>query len=236
MATKSRPPASSPGSRRNAAPPAQGGRPAWIIALVVALVAVLAVVAFLATRGDDGGGANGGGTEPAGSIVTGTVTVEGRPLPPSQDLGPGDPAVGQPFPVLEGQNLLDGAPLEIADDGRPKVITFLAHWCPHCQAEVPRIQEWLDENGLPEDVDLYAVSTSVAQAQGNFPPASWLVREGWQVPTMADSTDRAAATAAGVSGFPYFVAVDANGDVVERASGELSIAQFEELLDAARRG
>ena len=40
----------------------------------------------------------------------------------------------------------------------------------------------------------------------------------------------------GLSGFPFFVAVDSSGKVVERASGELTTQQFDALLAAARSG
>ena len=30
----------------------------------------------------------------------------------------------------------DGTPVEIAPDGKAKLVVFLAHWCPHCRAEV----------------------------------------------------------------------------------------------------
>ena len=46
-----------------------------------------------------------------------------------------------------------GCAVSIEADGRPKIVVFLAHWCPHCQAEVPRLVDWFGENGVPDDVD-----------------------------------------------------------------------------------
>jgi hypothetical protein len=54
------------------------------------------------------------------------------------------------------------------------------------------------------------------------------------VPTLADSDDKQAADAFGLSAFPFFVAVDASGEVVARTSGELTTEQFADLLDRAR--
>ena len=48
------------------------------------------------------------------------------------------------------------------------------------------------------------------------------------MPTIADSSDNAAMEALGVSGFPFIVAVDADGKVVARVSGEQPV----EALDA----
>jgi cytochrome c biogenesis protein CcmG/thiol:disulfide interchange protein DsbE len=111
---------------------------------------------------------------------------------------------------------------------------FLAHWCPHCRAEVPVITDWLESAGMPDDVDLYAVSTGVSSDAPNYPPSQWLEDENWPVTTMADDADSSVATAFGLRSYPYFVAIDANGDVVARASGELSVEQLEAMLDAAR--
>ena len=61
-----------------------------------------------------------------------------------------DPAVGQTIPTVTSAPRRRCA----LDGGRPKVLLFLAHWCPHCQPEVPLVQAWLDSGGLPADVDL----------------------------------------------------------------------------------
>ena len=209
------------------------------------VVAVAIVVAVVSTGGDDdtqadtgasspaldGGSGGGSATAPAAGqpVTTAPVTVEGSPLPALPDGG-ADPAVGRAFPTLSGSAVLDAAPMRISNDGRPKLVVYLAHWCPHCQAEVPRIQEWLDDGGKPAGVDLVAVSTAVRSDRDNFPPAEWLAEEGWTVPTLADSSDSAAARAAGLTGYPFFVAVDGDGRVVERASGEQSIEDLEALI------
>lgn len=203
-----------------------------LVAIVVALVAAAAVVAVLSSLGGDDKPADVG-EGPAGAIVTGTVSVEGTPLPKLGGVD-GDPAVGQAFPEVEGQDLFTGQPLAITDDGTPKIVMYLAHWCPHCQAEVPRIVEWLGENGPPEGVALYGVSTGVAPSRGNYPPAAWLSGEGWDLPTLADSPEGAAAAAAGLSSYPFFVVVGADGEVVARDSGELETSRFEELIELAR--
>src|SRR5690606_20257865 len=85
--------------------------------------------------------------------------------------------------------------------------------------------------GLPEGVDLVAVSTAADERRPNYPPAAWLDREGWTAPTLVDG-DGAAATASGGSAFPFFVAVDGGGTVVARTSGELGADQ----PDAGRGG
>jgi hypothetical protein len=53
---------------------------------------------------------------------------------------------------------------------------------------------------------------------------------------MVDDSSGTAGTAYGLSGFPYFVAIGPDGKVVQRASGELTVEQFQSLIDAARNG
>lgn len=171
---------------------------------------------------------NGGPT-----IVTGTVAVGGNPLPQFPASG-ADKAVGVPFPELTGVKVTDSSPLAITNDGRPKVLIYIAHWCPHCQKEVPLLTAYFAGKGMPQGVDLYAVSTGVAKDRGNFPPADWLIKEQFPVPTLADDAKNTAFTAAGLTSFPSFVAVGADGTVKLRASGELTVDQFEQVLAAAQ--
>ena len=111
------------------------------------------------------------------------------------------------------------------------VVIFVAHWCPHCQEEIPLIQEWIDSGELPEDVEVYLVCTGVKADQNNYPPSEWLAEEGWSEQVLLDNPDQAAGNAWGLTGYPYIVFVDADGKVVQRASGELPIDQFGAFVD-----
>jgi thiol-disulfide isomerase/thioredoxin len=190
-----------------------------VVGGALALVAIVAIV-ISATSGTSDAGPQ---TQP--------VEITGAALPDLTDPA-NDPAVGLPAPELHGRSF-DGSPVEIVNDGRAKVVMFVAHWCPHCRAEVPRITSWLAESGMPTDVDLYAVSTGVSADAPNYPPSSWLQDEGWPITTMADDAESTAAAAYGLQSYPYFVVVDGAGNVVARTSGELTQSQFQQLLQTA---
>ncbi|HET6949659.1 MAG TPA: TlpA disulfide reductase family protein [Acidimicrobiales bacterium] len=249
--TDRRPQATRAKGRGSRADRSRGGRPqqsrsgggrsrsSIVVAAVVGAVVVVALIVAVVAGGGgdddtatDGTATDGGATgqdagDAAGSdaATTGTVEVSGTPLPALPDSGD-DPAVGQAFPTLTGVDQ-SGAPMTITADGRPKMIVFVAHWCPHCQREVPVVQDWVDEGNLPDWVDLVSVSTAIDPTRPNFPPDAWLADEGWTAPVLVDA-DNAAAEAAGLPAYPYFVAIDPEGKVVTRASGELST----EALDA----
>ena len=123
-------------------------------------------------------------------------------------------------------------PAAITDDGKAKLVVFVAHWCPHCQREVPVLVRWLQDGKLPTSVSLYVVSTAVDRERPNWPPSTWLREAGLTAPVLADDAEGSAAGAYGVSAFPFFTTVDADGKVVARDSGELTPDQLDQLAAA----
>ena len=214
--------------KKGAVAAARKKQPPWLWIGVAVLVLVLAVAAMVSSGGSDDGG---GGSSAEGVEETRTVSISGDALPELPQSG-SDPAVGKVIPEATGQSF-DGTPVAIRNDGRAKVILFVAHWCPHCRNEIPELADWLKSNELPNGVDVYAVSTAVDSKRPNYPPSEWLKGEDWTAPTLADSSDGKAAEAYGLSAFPYFVAVDGSGKVVARTSGEITTGQFAELAQSA---
>jgi thiol-disulfide isomerase/thioredoxin len=238
----------------NAPNPSTGRRlpVVWIVLIGVVVVAgVVAVV--LARRSGSGEVAN----QTTPKIVVGTTTTTTAPTGPTTS-GPtattastapasttgtlplfeatqADSAVGTVIPTVSGLDF-DGKPITIGPDGKAKVIVFVAHWCPHCQAEVPRIVAHLKDTPMPDDVELVSVSTAVQVGAENYPPQAWLEREQWPAPVLADDADGTVAQAYGLRSFPYFVVADKDGKVVVRTSGEITMDDFDVLVQAARTG
>jgi cytochrome c biogenesis protein CcmG/thiol:disulfide interchange protein DsbE len=194
-----------------------------IIGGVVVLIVVLAGLAVLLTGGDDDSPSSDLGPVPTYSDAAEQirpVSFEGDPLPGFVDAA-SDPAVGVAAPVVDGQDF-DGAPITLggAADG-PTLLVFLAHYCPHCNAEIPEILDAYGEGLLPTDLEIVGISTNAHPDGPNYPPSEWVADKGWIWPTMADD---AATTAMGVFGgpaFPYMVLLDEDGNVVARRTGEL---------------
>ncbi len=86
--------------------------------------------------------------------------------------------------------------------GAPKLVVFVAHWCPHCQREVPLLVNWMSSGQKPANLDVVAVSTANDLSDVNSPASDWLKRENWPTPVMADSSDNTAANAYGLPGVP----------------------------------
>jgi cytochrome c biogenesis protein CcmG, thiol:disulfide interchange protein DsbE len=213
-------------SKSGAVAAARKKQPPWLWIGVAAIVLILAVAAIASS-----GGSSDKKKSAEGVAETRPVTVTGTVLEKLPESG-ADPAVGKEIAEVKGQ-AFDGSPVDIRNDGRPKLILFVAHWCPHCQREVPLLAKYLKSNPLPKGVDLYTVATATSSGRPNYPPSAWLEKEGWTAPTMADSDDAKAADAFGLSAFPYFVAVDGSGKVVGRTTGEITTDEFAGLADRA---
>lgn len=219
------------GKGRRPDPRKQSKKRSPVLFVALGLFALLAVVAIVATMGGDDPGSTAGDEGASAIEETRPVQVTGTSL---AEYGSGsDPAVGAPSPVVEGQTF-DGASITIGNRGEAQLVFFVAHWCPHCQKEVPVITEWIDESGLPDGVTLKAVSTGLNENAPNYPPSAWLEREAWPVKTLADDEESSAAQAFGLSAYPFFVAINAEGEVVARTSGELTVPQLEALVAAAQ--
>ena len=158
---------------------------------------------------------------------TGSVEILGDPIPVNAEIGAAAPA-------FKAQPNNSGDPIMVDPaDGTVRLIGFFAHWCPHCQREVPRVSQWLAENGLPEEIEIIAISTAVREGAPNYPPSEWLVNENWPTQVIVDSEESELATAYGLGGFPYWILVDATGTVIHQSSGELTEEQFGYLVDLA---
>ena len=207
-----------------------------IIGGVVLAIVIAFVIAIVAGGSNDSGSSdttkvpNSDGTVSAGENQPVVVVGEAlEPLPESGD----DSTIGLTAPTLNGY-ACDGSNLSVTPgNGKPYMVVFLAHWCPHCNDEVPRLIEWKESGAVPADLQVIAVSTAVASDRPNYPPSQWVVDKAWPWPVMADSEAMDAAQAYGVSGFPFFTIVGADGKVKVRASGELGIDRINQIVTAA---
>jgi len=212
-------------------------RTTWVVIGVVALILVALLVAlFTGSSSSDENGTNGGDTTAVDVVDQNQpVAVTGDVLPALEDPS-ADTAVGMMAPRLEGRSF-DGSPIVIEPgDGQPYMVVFLAHWCPHCNAEIPRLVTWFESGRVPANLRVIGVSTAVAADRPNYPPSEWIVATDWPWEIMADSADVTAAASYGVSSFPFFVIVGADGKVKVRQSGELEPEVLEAIVAAALAG
>lgn len=230
----------------------------FVMAVLAVVVLGLAAVAYFASnRSDDTAGGEDDSTVTAADDTSGSddtsdsdgtngaadgadsaaVTLDGaslEPLPEGVRISDADsdPLFGSVAPTLTGTGF-DGSEVTIGPDGSPKAIYFVAHWCPHCQAEIPLVQQLIDDGKVPDGFKIYAVSTAVNSGQGNYPPAAWFSAEGFNPAVVRDDEDSSAFQAFGGAGFPYALYLDGENRIVARSTGSLDGPTTEQLWQSA---
>ena len=199
-----------------------GGRRKQLLVVLSTVILVIAVTLVIVAVTD------GGGALTPDSEQFRPVQVDGDPLEPFGGDTLGDPALGAIAPVISGASF-DGSPVVIGP-GSPTLVVFLAHWCPHCQAEVPMLVEWAESLRVPFGLDVFAVATATSPDRANYPPSLWLERERFPFPVLADDASSTAAAAFGTTGFPQLVMLSPAGEVMWRYSGRTPDGLLEQLI------
>lgn len=219
-------------SRRREGEPRSAARTVvGAVAVVVIAAAAIAIGATVGSKTPAGapGVSDGGG-------ITGEfqpVSVTGTALEPRGEAET-DPAAGVEAPTLSGKDFRSrDVVIDPGSDGRPTMLVFLAHWCPHCNSEVPQLLEWREKGLVPENLRVVGIPTASRNDQPNWPPSDWLEEFGWPWEVLADSEAQEAAIAYGVDGFPFVALVDATGKVKTRWSGERGVEGITDLVNEA---
>ena len=203
------------------------GRGKFIVGAIIAVVIGGTAIVAISSSGSESNTSSGSVSEFS------DITVTGDALPAFDSVSSAtDAAIGMTAPVVSGKGFT-GTQITTDGAGTPTLLVFLAHWCPHCQREVPLLVQWEKDGKTPTGVDVIAVATGTDPANPNYPPSEWLAREEFPAlwPVIADSKDKAAANAFGLSGYPYFVLVDAQGKVFKRASGEIAMDDLTAMIN-----
>ena len=155
----------------------------------------------------------------AAGLPEGEISVVGDFLPQYAGENDDNVALGLAAPTFSAPDQ-NSEIFQLEKNGNAKALLFLAHWCPHCQREVPVVQRFIDSNGVPPGIDVIAVATSIDRGRDNYPPQEWLQREGWSETQIYD-LDREIGEAYGLNAFPYWVFLDKDLNVLARRTGNL---------------
>lgn len=207
--------------RKNAKSPPKPTKKNWAFPAVVAAVVVvgiaIVVVAALnkdsAPKSDVALGGGGPGDSAPTAVVSGSM------------------AQGQPAAQLSGVDMYSGREVSLEEmKGKPTLLTVWAHWCPHCQKELPIIQQLSKEQAA--DVNFLTLTTAAGQQPASAQyatPATLMQTQGITIPTLRDD-GAAGMKELGVSGFPTLFVIDADGNVQGKASGEMPKDQLLQFI------
>jgi thiol-disulfide isomerase/thioredoxin len=203
------------------------GNGKFIVGAIIAIIIGGAAIVAISSSGSDSNTSSGNISEFS------EITVTGESLPAFDSTSSAtDAAIGMPAPIVSGKGFT-GTEITTDGAGTPTMLVFLAHWCQFCQREVPLLVQWEKDGKTPTGIDVIAVATGTDPANPNFPPSEWLAREEFPAlwPVIADSADKKAADAFGLSGYPYFVLIDAQGNVFRRLSGEIPMDELTAIIN-----
>ena len=130
----------------------------------------------------------------------GEVQIAGAPLPRLE--GGADPAIGMTVPSLTGFDF-EGNAVSVTNDGRAKIIVFVAHWCPVLPGRGPRRPGLVRHHRTAARRRRVLGVDAHRLHQGQL-PAPYVVRqEAWNVPLIVDDALDSAANAFGLNAVPY---------------------------------
>ncbi len=203
------------------------GNGKFIVGAIIAIIIGGAAIVAISSSGSESSTTSGNISEYS------DITVTGDALPAFDSTSTAtDTSIGMTAPIVSGKGFT-GTEITTDGAGTPTLLVFLAHWCPHCQREVPLLVQWEKDGQTPTGIDVIAIATGTDPANPNFPPSEWLAREEFPAlwPVIADSADKDAANAFGLSGYPYFVLVDAQGKVFKRLSGAIPMDELIAIIN-----
>ena len=202
------------------------GNGKFIVGAIIAIIIGGAAIVAISSSGSESNTSSGNISEFS------DITVTGDALPAFDSASATDASIGMTAPIVSGKGFT-GTEITTDGGGTPTLLVFLAHWCQFCQREVPLLVQWEKDGQTPTGIDVIAVATGTDPANPNFPPSEWLAREEFPAlwPVIADSADKKAADAFGLSGYPYFVLVDEQGKVFKRLSGEIPMDELTAIIN-----
>lgn len=201
-------------SRREAARRAQQRRNLGYGAAGVVLIAVVVIVVVALMGGDEGGG----GGQPA---TVGDVTVQGAPR--AGQLEP-----GETIPSFTAPDLLGGTVAWSDYAGRPAVLSVWAHWCGHCQAELPIVDRVMRDY---PGVGWVTITTSIDPTYAPS-PEEYLQQNELDFPVAVDDEQGTLAAAFGIEYFPTLYFANSDGTVGAAMTGEVDEATLRATIDA----
>lgn len=146
----------------------------------------------------------------------------------------GDSIAGRDSAPLATVRTLDGEQITIGAPGQAQLLVFLAHWCPACDRELDTLRQ-LPGTTIPDDVQVIAILTAEDQLAPNWPAERWFTGRVPRMIAARDSADSELYSTYGLSQFPAWVAIDADGIVRQRVHGLLGLDDVAQLAQLASR-
>ena len=158
-----------------------------------------------------------------------TTTTTTPSITSSQEPNEDNPAEDNPpAPVWNGPNFTvldkDGHEIKLSDlAGKPIVLNFWAIWCGYCVQEMPDFQTAYEKY---PDVQFVMVNVTDGYYETITSAKSFVAEKGFTFPVYFD-TKSSATSAFDVNSYPQTFFIDAQGNIVAKARGAISLSNLE---------
>ena len=158
-----------------------------------------------------------------------TTTTTTPSITSSQEPNEDNPAEDNPpAPIWNGPNFTvldkDGNEIKLSDlAGKPIVLNFWATWCGYCVQEMPDFQTAYEKY---PDVQFVMVNVTDGYYETITSAKSFVAEKGFTFPVYFD-TKSSATSAFDVNAYPQTFFIDAQGNIVAKARGAISLSNLE---------
>lgn len=158
-----------------------------------------------------------------------TTTTTTPSITSSQEPNEDNPAEDNPLaPVWNGPDFTvldkDGNEIKLSDlAGKPIVLNFWATWCGYCVQEMPDFQTAYEKY---PDVQFVMVNVTDGYYETITSAKSFVAEKGFTFPVYFD-TKSSATSAFDVNAYPQTFFIDAQGNIVAKARGAISLSNLE---------
>jgi peroxiredoxin len=154
----------------------------------------------------------------APTVIANSIREKLR-LPKDSEIPSGEFNQNPRAPLFEAERLDGGEPLRLADmAGRPVVLIFFLHTCPHCHAALQFFKEQLAN--IPEDKRPELLGISLARGASRATVHGSLRAEDIDYfPVLMDSSGSIANEYGAFGGVPVIYLIDGEGRIVQRTQG-----------------
>ena len=159
---------------------------------------------------------------PTTTTTTPSITSSQEPNEdnPAEDNPPAPVWNGPDFTVLDK----DGNEIKLSDlAGKPIVLNFWATWCGYCVQEMPDFQTAYEKY---PDVQFVMVNVTDGYYETITSAKSFVAEKGFTFPVYFD-TKSSATSAFDVNAYPQTFFIDAQGNIVAKARGAISLSNLE---------